>query len=127
MIQAPIPTAALEFFASGVVEAARGAVDTAGRLSELFVLDRSRIEAATGRRAGSALRVHEALKARPLRSITDLAATTGLSVPAASAAVDALVELGVAREFTGRRRDRLFAYDRYVAILGEGTEATVDR
>jgi Fic family protein len=78
---------------------------------------------ATGRRAGSALRVHEALKARPLRSITDLAATTGLSFPAASAAVDALVELGVAREFTGRRRDRLFAYDRYVAILGEGTEA----
>jgi len=117
----------LEFFASGVVEAAQGAVDTAGRLSELFALDRSRIEGATGRRAGSALRVHDALKARPLRSINDLAATTGLSYPAASAAVDALVDLGVAREFTGRRRDRLFAYDRYVAILGEGTEVAPDR
>ena len=112
----------LEFFAGGVVEAAQGAVDTAVRLSELFALDRSRIESATGRRAGSALRVHEVLKARPLRSITDLAAATGLSFPAAAAAVEALVELGVAREFTGRRRDRLFVYDRYVAILGEGTE-----
>ncbi len=117
----------LEFIAEGVVEAAKGAVDTAVRLSELFALDRSRIEGATGRRAGSALRVHEALKARPLRSITDLAATTGLSFPAAAAAVDALVELGVAREFTGRRRDRLFVYERYVAILGEGTEAAADR
>ena len=117
----------LEFFANGVFESAKGAVDTAGRLSELFALDRSRIEGATGRRAGSALRVHEALKARPLRSISDLAATTGLSYPAASAAVDALVELGVAREFTGRRRDRLFAYARYVAILGEGTEVVPDR
>ena len=43
----------LEFFvnASGVVEAAQGAVDTAGRLSELLARDRSRIEAVTGRRA----------------------------------------------------------------------------
>jgi hypothetical protein len=90
------------------------------RLSELFALDRSRIEGTTGRRAGSALRVHEALKARPLRSITDLAATTGLSYPVAAAGVDALVELGVAREFTGRRRDRLFVYERYVAVVGEG-------
>ncbi len=117
----------LEFFAAGVVEAAEGAVATAIRLSELFALDRARIEGATGRRAGSALRVHEALKARPLRSITDIAATTGLSYPGAAAAVDALVSLGIAREFTGRRRDRLFAYDRYVSILGEGTEVAVDR
>jgi hypothetical protein len=33
-----------------------------------------------------------------------------------------LVELGVARELTGKRRNRVFAYDRYVAILSEGTE-----
>ena len=117
----------LEFFTNGVVEAAQGAVDTAMQLTELFASDRSRIEGATGRRAGSALRVHEALKARPLRSITDLATTTGLSFPAAAAAIDALVELGVAREFTGRRRDRLFVYDRYVAILGEGTAVGADR
>jgi hypothetical protein len=78
-------------------------------------------------RAGSALRVHETLKARRLRSITDLAATTGLSYPAAAAAVEALVALGVAREFTGRRRDRLFVYERYVAILGEGTQVPTDR
>ncbi|TVR92469.1 MAG: Fic family protein [Trueperaceae bacterium] len=115
----------LEFFANGVEEAAQGAVDTAVRLSELFASDRTRIEGATGRRAGSVLRVHEALKARPLRSITDIAATTGLSYPGAAAAVDALVELGIAREFTGRMRDRLFVYERYVAILGEGTEVRV--
>jgi hypothetical protein len=37
--------------------------------------------------------------------------------------MDLLVELGVARELTGRRRNRLFAYDGYVAVLSEGTEA----
>jgi len=35
----------------------------------------------------------------------------------------ALVELGIARELTGKRRNRLFLYDRYLAILNEGTEA----
>ena len=35
-------------------------------------------------------------------------------------AVDALVNLGILRELTGRRRGRVFAYDRYIAILNEG-------
>ena len=34
-----------------------------------------------------------------------------------------LVEHGIAREITGKRRDRLFVYDQYLAILNEGTEA----
>jgi hypothetical protein len=33
-----------------------------------------------------------------------------------------LADLGIARELTGRRRNRVFAYDRYLAILNEGTE-----
>jgi hypothetical protein len=28
------------------------------------------------------------------------------------------------RELTGKRRNRLFVYDRYLAILNEGAEAT---
>ena len=36
--------------------------------------------------------------------------------------MELMVELGVARELTGKRRNRLFLYDRYLAILDEGTE-----
>ena len=43
---------------------------------------------------------------------------TGLSFPAASSAIDLLTELGIARELTGKRRNRLFVYDRYLAALG---------
>lgn len=116
----------LEFFVEGVLEAARSAVATAVRLTELFAAHRTRIEAAAGRRAGSALGVHEALKSRPIRSIPDLAATTGLSYPAAKAAVDELVALDVARELTGRKRDRLYAYAPCIAVLEEGTEPLGD-
>jgi hypothetical protein len=34
----------------------------------------------------------------------------------------ALQGLGFVRELTGHRRNRVFAYDRYLAILSEGTE-----
>ena len=47
----------------------------------------------------------------------------GLSFPAAASAMDRLVELGIARELTGKRRNRLFVYDQYLAALNEGTEA----
>lgn len=111
----------LAFFLEGVRNTAEGAVETAQRLSALHRDDRATIEP-TGRRAGSALRVHEALKARPILSLPAICERTGLSFPAASSAMDLLVELGITRELTGRRRNRLFVYDRYLAILNEGTE-----
>ena len=111
----------LTFFLEGVKQVAEGAVTTADRLGETFQNDRSRIGAA-GRRAGSALRVHETLKARPVQSVSSICASTGLSFPAASSAMELLVDLGVARELTGKRRNRVFLYDRYIAILNEGTE-----
>ena len=111
----------LAFFLEGVKQTAEGAVSTAQRLSVMFGADRARIETA-GRRAGSALRVHDALKARPILSMPEVCRTTGLSFPAVSSAMDLLVQLAIARELTGKRRNRLFVYDRYLSILNEGTE-----
>ena len=112
----------LSFFLDGVRETAEGAVSTAQRLAAMFEDDRRQIEPA-GRRSGSALRVHEALKARPILSLPAICDATGLSFPAASSGMDLLAGLGIARELTGKRRNRLFVYDRYLAILNEGTEA----
>ena len=33
-----------------------------------------------------------------------------------------LIELGIVRELTGKRRNRLFAYRKYLAVLDQGTE-----
>lgn len=112
----------LAFFFAGVQETAEGAVSTAHRLGELFQDDRAKIEP-YGRRVGSALRVHDALKRRPILSLSQVKESAGLSFPTASSAMDLLAELRIARELTGRRRNRLFVYDGYLAILNEGTEA----
>jgi Fic family protein len=112
----------LTFFLEGVKSTAEGAVTTAQLLSEMFENDRSQIEQ-TGRRAGSTIRVHDALKSRPLLSMSEACKRTGLSYPAASSAMDLLVELKIAREITGKLRNRLFVYDQYVSKLNEGTES----
>lgn len=36
--------------------------------------------------------------------------------------MELLINHGIAREITGRRRFRLFVYDQYLSILNEGTE-----
>ena len=111
----------LAFFLEGVRLTAEGAVATSRGLSEMFESDRAAITR-LGRRAGSVLRVHHALSARPILSLPEACRTTGLSFPASASAMDALVELGIAHEITGRPRNRLFAYDRYLSVLNEGAE-----
>lgn len=112
----------LAFFLDGVRLTAESAVATARRLAALFSADRERISGG-GRRAGSAMRVHDAFKARPVTSMQDLRKRSGLSFPATASGMALLRELGIARELTGKRRNRVFAYDKYLAILNEGTEA----
>ena len=110
----------VEFFLRGVQETANGAVSTARRLAAVSSADRELI-AGQGRRAGSALRVCEALASRPVLTVSGAAQRTGLSFPGASSGMQLLTELGITRELTGKRRNRAFAYDRYLALLGEGT------
>jgi Fic family protein len=111
----------LAFFLKGVSETAHGAVQTARSLVDLFEVDRARIQT-RGRKAGSLLRVHEALKQRPLSTLAEAAKRSGLSFPAAGSAMDILIDMRIARELTGKRRNRVFVYDQYLAALSEGTE-----
>ncbi len=112
----------LAFFLEGVRTTAEGAVATSRRLVEMFASDRADLERRAGRRAGSVLRVHDALKRRPILSLKEVSAHTTLSFPTAASSMQFLVEQGIARELTGRSRNRLFVYDRYLSILTEGTE-----
>jgi Fic family protein len=110
-----------DFFLEGVRDTAGNAVDTARRLIALFDADQQKIQT-LGRSASSTLRVFQAFKARPLLTVGRISEHTGLSFPAANQAVARLAELGIVREITGRRRERAYAYDQYVAILNEGAE-----
>jgi Fic family protein len=111
----------LDFFLEGVESTASNAVQTAQRLLALFREDADRVQS-LGRAAASALRVFNALRERPLVTLNEVHRHTGISFPTATKGMNALVELGIVRELTGQRRNRVFAYDRYLSILNEGIE-----
>ena len=111
----------LEFFLDGVTSTAEQATSTARRILDRFQEDRSKI-AGIGRAAGSALRLHELLRQKPLLTIPAASRELGLSVPTVGSAFSHLEKLRVVREVTGKRWARLFAYSDYLAILSEGAE-----
>ena len=108
----------LSFFLEGVRFTATAALETARRLERLVSRDREAV-AATGRAAGSLLRVHEAMAQRVLVDVAAVADITGLSAPTVGSALRRLCELGVASEITGQKRNRIFAYDEYLSVLNE--------
>jgi len=111
----------LEFFIEGVILTAETAVSMAQRLAAQIERDRQRIQAARPRGA-SIFTLHNAFAKRPVQTIRDLSSTTGLTPTTIGAAVDRLAKLGLVREISGRRRDRVFAYSQYLEILSEGLE-----
>ncbi len=111
----------VRFFMEGVWQTANQAVDAAREILRLFDEDRRRI-GTIGRAAGSALRIHEWLQKQPLTSVPKAAEAPGLSFNTATSALQNLEQLGIVREITGKPRNRLYLYDRYLAILDEGAE-----
>jgi Fic family protein len=109
----------VDFFLEGVEQTARSAVQTARRLVDLFDADTRRIQQ-TGRAAANAMRVLAALRQRPALTLKYLRDSHGMTFPTASKAMHSLIAASIARELTGQRRNRVFVYDAYLAILNEG-------
>ncbi|CUX70849.1 MULTISPECIES: Fic family protein [Agrobacterium] len=111
----------LDFFLAGVADTANQAFEAATQIVDLFKEDRERITMESDR-AGSALRIHELFQQTPFHTANQIVQITGLSAPTVNAALADLKRLGIVDEVTGRKRGRVFSYQRYLAILGEGTD-----
>jgi len=110
----------VEFFLEGVLETSEQATRAARRIMELFKADRTRIEA-LGRAAVSALRVHHLLCEKIIISVPRATQALRVTKPTAAAAMRHLQALGIVRELTGRKRNKLYVYQHYLRILDEGT------
>ena len=92
------------------------AVATANALLALVNADRDRI-AGLGRAAGSALLVHQALQRQPIATAAALVKASALTAATVNKSLVHLERIGVESELTGRRRGRVFSYERYVDLL----------
>ncbi|HMN35734.1 MAG TPA: Fic family protein [Chiayiivirga sp.] len=112
----------LAFFLRGVASVSLEATDTARRILALREDHRARVTQGLGRAAGNGHKVLEHLYQRPIVAVADVEALTATSYTAANNLVSRLVELGVLVEATGYRRNRLFRYQAYIDLFGEGGE-----
>jgi len=111
----------LDFFAEAVTATATGAVETARTVIGLADRDRERVTG-LGRAAESAVKVHRSLLERPMVTSGWLVKKTGLTPATVNKALINLERLGIVREVTRRKRNRVFSYGQYIDIMNQGTE-----
>ncbi len=111
----------LDFFAEAVIVTATQAVEAAQQLLALSNLDRDKISS-LGRAAASTLQVHRALMGHPIATSAWLGKKTGITPATVNKALGHLEQLGIVKELTARKRNRLFSYGRYIEIINRGTE-----
>jgi Fic family protein len=110
----------LDFFAEAVIITADQAVDTTRHLTDLSKGDRDKISG-LGRPAASTLQIHRALMEHPIATAGWLVKKTTISPATINKCLNHLESLGIVRELTGRKRNRLYSYSRYIEIMNYGT------
>jgi len=111
----------LDCFAEAVIVTATQAVETARQLLDLSNQDRDKISN-LGRAAASSLKVHRALMEYPIATSGSLVEKTGITAATVNKALGHLENLGIVKELTARKRNRLFSYADYIEIMNRGTE-----
>jgi Fic family protein len=111
----------LEFFLEGIAFTADQAAETAAKLRQLFREDMARVQR-LGKASGTAVQVHGYLQANPVCSIRNIASGISKTLPAVAGAIANLQQLGIVKEATGRRRNRIFIYQHCLDLIGAGTE-----
>jgi Fic family protein len=107
----------VRFFLEAVTVAAGDAVSTARELLTTAAAHRAVLAGSP-----SAHQVLAALERRPIADVRWLAAEAELTFPTVAAALSKMQRAGLVGELTGRRRNRLFAYAPYIAVLSRGAE-----
>jgi len=111
----------LDFFADAVIHTATRAVETSQHLMRLSTEDGLRINGLK-RISGSAHLIHKAMLERPIGSPKSIQEKTQLSPATVNACLRELEKLGIIKEITGQKRNRLYSYVEYILIMNEGTE-----
>lgn len=111
----------LEFFLDGVYKSAKQAIGTANLINDLFTHDFEKI-ASMGRIRFTCAQVLEHLKKLPQVTTSMLSRDLGLSMPTVRNALNSLVTASILEEVSGKNRDKIYVYKKYLSLLEEGAE-----
>jgi Fic family protein len=111
----------IKFFLEGVAVTAQEAVATTRQLFDLVSHDRERL-LGHNKVTVPSIRVFERLPQKPMMTIGTITRTLSITKPTAAKAVDVLARCKILREYSGKKRGRVFAYAKYLDILQVETE-----
>lgn len=109
----------LKFFLAGVAEVANEATETARNIVKMREDHRQKLIDTLGKGAGNGLRFLESLYQRPIFDVATVASFLSVSNQAANNLTDKLESLGLVKEITGGKRNRIFSYEPYVNLFSE--------
>jgi len=104
------------FFLEGVASAAGEAEKTIIEVASLLASDRKRLLQSL-KSGPTSYRLFEMLPVMPRFTIEHVRQQLGTSFPTATAAVKVLVDLGIAVEMTGQKKNRSYSYQAYIELL----------
>ncbi len=114
----------LDFLLDGVATISEEATASARDLFALVATDRERVLLHQSASV-AAIRLFETLPRHPIVSVASAMKLLQTSKPTATRAIEALIDTDILQESTGKKRDRSFAYHRYLERLRDGTELGV--
>ena len=106
----------LKFFLTGVVETANSAVKTAQAIQKLREADIQKI-ISLGRISENALTLFNSLFRSPIVRVKDIEKVTSLSNPNALILTEKMGNIGILKELTGKKRNRVYQYQSYVNLF----------
>lgn len=107
----------LEFFLEGVIETSNQAIETARSIEDLFAVDRQKIiEIGTS----SMLVLHTYFQRNPVSSAKNMVGNCKITLPTTNSALYKLQELGIIKEVSGKTRNKIYSYEKYIKILSKG-------
>ena len=111
----------LDFFAEAVIVTANQAVNTAQSLLELSNSSQEKINE-LGRIALSCQKIHKVLLERPIATSGWISEQTGISPATVNKSLEKLQGIGIIRELTSQKRNKVYSYAKYIEIMDKGTE-----
>ena len=106
----------LKFFLTGVAETAAGSKQTFEGIVALRQRSEEQIRQ-LGKRATKGQALLRELYSQPVMSANDIANKLGITHQSASSLIRSFEEMGILREITGRKKDRLFVFSEYLSLF----------
>jgi Fic family protein len=107
----------LKYFLVGILDTSENAIETLTHVVELKSTLEKEIIASFGKRSSKGNLLLQCLFEKPIVHVNQVKVLTNSSFKAANDLVNTFVEAGILKEMTGKNRNRMFVFEKYIQLF----------